>query len=1017
MSSMQVVAQGDIEEVVIEAQKSDNDPIDDLVSVSAIDGEKLADAGIENIEDVAAYVPNLVLTQTETGTNIFIRGIGAGVNQGFDQSVGLYSDGVPLPRGNMARAPFLDLASVQVLRGPQYVLDGNYSIAGSVHMISNLSVDEFNAGVDLNFIPSQNDRTLLLRLGGPINDKWAANLVVQSKDSDGYVENVARNDDGPAKDEFLTRLVLGYQHNDNLNFNLKVEQGSFDTTGRAAEVIFRGEGVPNLEIEAPFPDQIGGTVTRDAQAPGLGQFLPTAFVSEAELALVPQGNSFASADFTDPTARSFFFSGTDYFSLITALYEDTLALDTTRDDLATSPPPGFLDTTLDFRRGADVAEFSENNSLNFTLNTKLLLGSHKLSMVNSYIEYDFDELIDGDFTSLPIIELDQAEQYEQIFNKIEYQSPDDSWIKVRAGVSHQTSDLSFGDVISARVLGDNGIIPVPDARGPEFVDRPVLGFDPTAPFGGFLSRIQNDVPVLQLARFNVDRQFFQEHDLTSAFFQTTIDWSDNFRSTLGVRYTHSEKQATRDLALVNRDGSLPTREDFQFDPEDPAFTPPAVDAGELFLSSFAIQIHTDRLPELFEEPVAAARLGALPALGGDTVITDIVTGEPIDGNRREEQFLPSLTLEWDLTTDFTLRASARMANKLGGFDARANSTPNIPQGSGLPVGSFEFEDETATTYELGFKWFVGGSGEMNATAFFTEFEDLQTSSSDGRAGLIVTNAGGARTTGIEIEGYQSITERLRLDYSLAWIDFEFTEFLQGPCRLNERPDNFIVLLNPEFFPPGLQEVFAAGTVFPIVFPDINDPNSLGFRQPELTARNSLQGEPLTDFVDSAFNLTQLPGQQTTQEQFINAARFEAQFFDSHRTTLTPAFCDFEGRSQQFVADWQGTFSFTYEGDIPGYNMVFSPALDIIYNSGYLTNFSQDPDVAQGEFFQFNGRLSLASQEQAWELAVTMENITNERIITYSQDLPIATGIAATRAYWGISRPPRSIGLNFRYNFF
>ncbi|RZV49362.1 MAG: Plug domain-containing protein, partial [Pseudomonadales bacterium] len=155
-------AQDDIEEVVVQGEQTGAEALDDFASITALDAEKLADAGIENVEDAAAYVPNLSLTQTETGTNIFIRGVGSGVNQGFDQSVGLFSDGVPLPRANMARAPFLDLASLQVKRGPQYVLDGNFAIAGSVHMLSNLSLDAFKAGIDINYTPSQNDRTLLL---------------------------------------------------------------------------------------------------------------------------------------------------------------------------------------------------------------------------------------------------------------------------------------------------------------------------------------------------------------------------------------------------------------------------------------------------------------------------------------------------------------------------------------------------------------------------------------------------------------------------------------------------------------------------------------------------------------------------------------------------------------------------------------------------------------------------------------------------------------------------------------
>ncbi|MDB4451325.1 Plug domain-containing protein, partial [Pseudomonadales bacterium] len=69
----------EVEEVVIQGTQTENSTLDDLVSVSALDAEKLADAGIENIEDVAEYVPNLVLSETSTGTAIVIRGIGAGV--------------------------------------------------------------------------------------------------------------------------------------------------------------------------------------------------------------------------------------------------------------------------------------------------------------------------------------------------------------------------------------------------------------------------------------------------------------------------------------------------------------------------------------------------------------------------------------------------------------------------------------------------------------------------------------------------------------------------------------------------------------------------------------------------------------------------------------------------------------------------------------------------------------------------------------------------------------------------
>ena len=234
----------EVEEVVVQAEKSEGAAIFEQTSASVLDGEKLADAGIENVEDAAAYVPNLVLAETSTGTNIVIRGIGAGVNQGFDQSVGLYIDEVPLPRSQMARAPFLDLASLQVLRGPQYVRDGNYSIAGSVHMLSRTASDEFELDLDFTTIPSQNDTKILATLGTPITDRLGVRLAIQHQTSDGYVENVTRNEDGPQRDNFLVRSVFNFEGSDDWSIKLKYERGSFDTLGRQVEII-QSEDTPD----------------------------------------------------------------------------------------------------------------------------------------------------------------------------------------------------------------------------------------------------------------------------------------------------------------------------------------------------------------------------------------------------------------------------------------------------------------------------------------------------------------------------------------------------------------------------------------------------------------------------------------------------------------------------------------------------------------------------------------------------------------------------------------------------
>ncbi|HCS26984.1 MAG TPA: hypothetical protein DIW43_06000, partial [Spongiibacteraceae bacterium] len=113
-----------LEEVVVTAQLREQSLQDVPVSVSAISGDKLMEAGLARIEDLQAYVPNFTMSESGIGTDIYIRGIGSGENQGFEQSVGMYVDGISYGRAQLARAPFLDLSRVEVLRGPQNILLG-----------------------------------------------------------------------------------------------------------------------------------------------------------------------------------------------------------------------------------------------------------------------------------------------------------------------------------------------------------------------------------------------------------------------------------------------------------------------------------------------------------------------------------------------------------------------------------------------------------------------------------------------------------------------------------------------------------------------------------------------------------------------------------------------------------------------------------------------------------------------------------------------------------------------------
>ena len=179
------------------------------LSVEAVSGDKLADVGIVRLDDLKAYVPNLQMTETGIANNIYIRGIGSGLNQGFEQSVSLYQDGIYRGRGHQSRLPFLDLARIEVLRGPQPILFGKNAVAGAVNMVAARPTRDFEGSLRGSRDFENDDTVASLMLSGPINDYAAVRVAVHHRNSEGYVDNATLGRSEPMRDELGARVHAG----------------------------------------------------------------------------------------------------------------------------------------------------------------------------------------------------------------------------------------------------------------------------------------------------------------------------------------------------------------------------------------------------------------------------------------------------------------------------------------------------------------------------------------------------------------------------------------------------------------------------------------------------------------------------------------------------------------------------------------------------------------------------------------------------------------------------------------
>lgn len=226
-----------LEEIFVTAQKRTQSITDVPISINAVTGDKLEKSGLTSIERMADYIPSFNMTQTGIGTNISIRGITSGVNQGFEQSAAQFVDGIHFGRAQLARAPFLDIERVEVLRGPQSILFGKNSTAGAISVITAKPTDEVEGKLTVLYEPEHNEQDIRLVVSAPLTDNFSARLALLYRSMDGYFTNTTLDRDEPDDSERLIRGTFVWQASDTVSVTLKLEDGSFDSRGRNIEVI------------------------------------------------------------------------------------------------------------------------------------------------------------------------------------------------------------------------------------------------------------------------------------------------------------------------------------------------------------------------------------------------------------------------------------------------------------------------------------------------------------------------------------------------------------------------------------------------------------------------------------------------------------------------------------------------------------------------------------------------------------------------------------------------------------
>ena len=138
--SVNAQSAGVLEEVVVTAQKKEENLQDTPIAITAITESTIDDLNLANVVDLAGMAPNVHIINTpsnNTAATIAMRG-GVTINPAitWEPTVGMYLDGVYIGKGQGSIFDVVDLERVEILRGPQGTLYGRNTLGGAISLIT-----------------------------------------------------------------------------------------------------------------------------------------------------------------------------------------------------------------------------------------------------------------------------------------------------------------------------------------------------------------------------------------------------------------------------------------------------------------------------------------------------------------------------------------------------------------------------------------------------------------------------------------------------------------------------------------------------------------------------------------------------------------------------------------------------------------------------------------------------------------------------------------------------------------
>ena len=252
---------GGIEVVVVTAQKRSENVQNVPIAISAFEGNTLSERGVGDVSQLALLAPNVNLdsgvsfTASTAVLAASIRGIGASdFAFNIDSAVGVYVDGVYLARSVGANQDLLDVARIEILKGPQGTLFGRNTIGGAISIVTRDPGKTFGVKADVTggrFDLFEGRATIDI----PLTDSLTSSVTVDVKTQNGYAKRIPFPSSLASNSRpFTAYPAAGYES--------PSTEGDADNRAVRAKLKYDGGGIIRLTLSGDYTYTKGTAPTK-----------------------------------------------------------------------------------------------------------------------------------------------------------------------------------------------------------------------------------------------------------------------------------------------------------------------------------------------------------------------------------------------------------------------------------------------------------------------------------------------------------------------------------------------------------------------------------------------------------------------------------------------------------------------------------------------------------------------------------------------------------------------------------